>query len=106
MDHLGPPPKMLSGYQLVLIMKVRYTKLRRAIQIYEKTASRIALLFSDNLVILYGIPACILRDHRIRFISKLFEVQCAFLGMKQLKSTVYHLQMSGHAERMKKGIIA
>lgn len=38
--------------------------------------------------------------------SIFFETLCPFLGVEHLKTTAYHLQIIGHAERYNKSIIA
>lgn len=48
MEILGPLSKLLNGNLHLLVMTIRYSKLKRAIQTFETTVSEIAFLSVDK----------------------------------------------------------
>lgn len=72
MDIIKPTSKALSGNQLILVMKDRYTKLTKAVLTSKKASSHIASLFSDNLVVPYEISEYVLSNIGTQLISKFY----------------------------------
>lgn len=69
-------------------------------------ALHITFLFTDNWAISYGIPTHVLPEYGTRFVSKLFKLLCAFLGVKNLTTTAYHLHTHRQVERFNNGTFA
>uniref|UniRef100_A0A8C3HS24 Gypsy retrotransposon integrase-like protein 1 n=1 Tax=Chrysemys picta bellii TaxID=8478 RepID=A0A8C3HS24_CHRPI len=98
MDLVGPLPKSSAGFQYILVMLDYATRFPEAIPLRNITAHTIA----DELVKIFarvGLPREILTDQGTNFTSRLLRQVCELLGVKQLRTSVYHPQMDGLVER-------
>lgn len=94
-DILRPLLKTLSGNQVLLIITDRYKKLTRDVSIPKTTASHNEASFVDSWVIPYGFSKYDLTNSETQFITKFFELLCAFLCTKHLKSRWITSKRSG-----------
>uniref|UniRef100_A0A674IBQ6 Gypsy retrotransposon integrase-like protein 1 n=1 Tax=Terrapene triunguis TaxID=2587831 RepID=A0A674IBQ6_9SAUR len=98
MDLVGPLPKSSVGFQYILVMLDYATRFPEAIPLRNITAHTIA----DELVKVFarvGLPREILTDQGTNFTSRLLRQVCELLGVKQLRTSVYHPQTDGLVER-------
>uniref|UniRef100_A0A674ITH5 Gypsy retrotransposon integrase-like protein 1 n=1 Tax=Terrapene triunguis TaxID=2587831 RepID=A0A674ITH5_9SAUR len=98
MDLVGPLPKSSAGFQYILVMLDYATRFPEAIPLRNITARTIA----DELVKVFarvGLPREILTDQGTNFTSRLLRQVCELLGVKQLRTSVYHPQTDGLVER-------
>ncbi|KAL0199892.1 hypothetical protein M9458_003079, partial [Cirrhinus mrigala] len=98
MDLIGPLPKSAREHEHILVIVDYATRYPEAVPLRKATAKAIAqelfLLFSRA-----GIPAGILTDQGTPFMYRLMADLCRLLRVKQLRTTVYHLQTDGVVER-------
>ncbi|KAL1251468.1 hypothetical protein QQF64_019264 [Cirrhinus molitorella] len=98
MDLVGPLPKSARGHEHVLVVVDYATRYPEAVPLRKATAKAIAqelFLLASRV----GIPKEILTDQGTPFMSRLMADLCRLLGVKQLRTTVYHPQTDGLVER-------
>lgn len=105
-NTLRPLPKTFNSSQYVLVMTDRNYKLTRAVFTSKTTGSHIVSLFMHKWTMPWGIPTTGLTENLVQSVSKFFELLCAFLGSKHLRTMAYHLEMNWLAEQMDTNIIA
>lgn len=66
----------------------------------------VALILLDAYVIPYGIPRYLLTYDGPQYVAKFFTPVCAYLEVKQIKTTVYQSQTNGQTESYHKIRIA
>lgn len=82
MDLLDSFPETKNVSQHVLVIADGYTKRICAVPIAKSTASKVAEIFIDSLIIPYGITQYILTDNEPKYVPKFFVDMCALLGVK------------------------
>ncbi|KAL1259056.1 hypothetical protein QQF64_009633 [Cirrhinus molitorella] len=98
MDLVGPLPKSAHGHKHILVIVDYATRYPEAAPLRKATAKAIAqelFLLASRV----GIPKEILTDQGTPFMSQLMADLCRLLGVKQLRTTVYHPQTDGLVER-------
>ena len=101
MDYVVALPKTEGGYDAVLVLVDRLTKMvHLAPTVTTCTAEHTARLFFDNVVRLHGVPRNVVSDRDAKFTSKFWGSLSELLGMKVNMSTAYHPQSDGQTERM------
>ncbi|KAL1282699.1 hypothetical protein QQF64_001502 [Cirrhinus molitorella] len=98
MDLVGPLPKSARGHEHILVVVDYATRYPEAVPLRKATAKAIAqelFLLASRV----GIPKEILTDQGTPFMSRLMADLCRLLGVKQLRTTVYHPQTDGLVER-------
>ncbi|XP_050777346.1 KRAB-A domain-containing protein 2 [Gopherus flavomarginatus] len=98
MDLVGPLPRSAAGFQYVLVLVDYATRFPEAIPLQSMMARTIA----GELVKVFarvGLRKEILTDKVTNFTSRLLNQVCRLLGVKQLRTFVYHLQTDGLVER-------
>ncbi|XP_039350382.1 uncharacterized protein LOC120374581 [Mauremys reevesii] len=98
MDLVGPLPKSSAGFQYILVIMDYATRFPEAIPLRTITARTI----TAELVKVFarvGLPREILTDQGTNFTSRLLQQVCELLGIKQLRTSVYHPQTDGLVER-------
>ncbi|GIL63307.1 hypothetical protein Vafri_17402, partial [Volvox africanus] len=100
MDFVVALPKTEGGYDAVLVMVDRLTKMVHVAPTMSScTAEQTARLFFDNVVRLHGVPKNVVSDRGGQFVSKFWEALCKLVGMRVNLSTAYHPQSDGQTER-------
>ncbi|KAG6921236.1 hypothetical protein G0U57_009227, partial [Chelydra serpentina] len=87
-----------AGFQYVLVLVNYATHFPEAVPLRSITARTIA----GELVKIFarvGLPREILTDQGTNFTSGLLQQVCGLLGVKQLRTSVYHPQTDGLVER-------
>ena len=101
MDFITQLPKTAKGFDAILVVVDRLTKMARFIPtVTPISAKETADLFLKEVFRLFGMPKEIVSDRDPRFTGKFFTELCRLLGIKQCLSTVYHPQTDGQTERM------
>ncbi|KAL1273034.1 hypothetical protein QQF64_028896 [Cirrhinus molitorella] len=98
MDLVGPLPKSARGHKHILVIVDYATRYPEAIPLRKATAKAIAqglFLLASRV----SIPKEILTDQGTPFMSRLMADLCRLLGVKQLRTTIYHPQTDGLVER-------
>ncbi|XP_053873204.1 uncharacterized protein LOC128831095, partial [Malaclemys terrapin pileata] len=98
MDLVGPLPKSSAGFQYILVMMDYATRFPEAVPLRNISARTIAM----ELVKIFarvGLPRELLTDQGTNFTSRLLKQVCEILGVKQLRTSIYHPQTDGLVER-------
>ena len=99
-DFMGPFPQV-SNLDYIWVVLCRLTSLVHLIPLTTTTmAAQLALLFMTNVVCLHGLPETIISNHDPKFTSLFWTVLHWLLGIKLMKSTMFHPQTNGASERM------
>jgi len=92
---------LAQGYDLILVVADRLTKMVHFIPTTEKTlAEGLARLFRNNVWKLHGLPESIISDREPQFVARLMWELNAMLGIKSKLSTAFHPQTDGQTERV------
>ena len=92
---------LAQGYDLILVVVDRLTKIAHFIPTTEKTtAGGLARLFRDNIWKLYGLPESIILDRGPQFAAGVMRELNAMLGIDSKLSTAFHPQTDRQTERM------
>ena len=97
-DIIGPLPRTKRGNHNALVSCDYATRYPEAVAISSMEASKIA----DELWLMFshvGIPDELLSDQGSNFTSQLMEEVCKTLGIKKMKTTLYHPMANGLVER-------
>jgi hypothetical protein len=101
MDFITQLPKTASGYDAILVVVDRLTKMAKFVPTTtDVSAKETAALFLREVFRVFGMPQELITDRDPRFTGKFFAEICRLLGVKQCLSTAYHPQSDGHTERM------
>jgi transposase InsO family protein len=101
MDFVTGLPKSKGGYDAILVVVDRLTKMVRLIPTHTSvTAKQTAQLFLDEVFRQHGMPNELVTDRDPRFTGNFFRNLCDLMGVKQCLSTAYHPQTDGQTERM------
>ena len=104
-DILGPLPKTRAGYQYILCMTDRYSKLALVAPLRRIYALNIAQEFCREWVYHYGQPTYLLTDRGTQFTSSFFGSVCETLNIKQAFKSAYHPQANGQVERFNRCLL-
>jgi len=92
---------LAQGYDLILVVVDRLTKMAYFIPTTEKTmAEGLARLFRDNVWKLYGLSESIISNRRPQFAAGLMRELNRMLGIESKMSTVFYPQTDGQMERV------
>ena len=92
---------LAQGYDLILVVVNRLTKMVHFIPTTEKTsAEELAWLFRDNVWKLYRLPESIISDRGPQFVAGLMRELNGILGIKSKLSMAFHPQTDGQTERV------
>ena len=103
LDFILPLPETEAGFNAVLVVIDRLTKLAHFISTKnEVTGEMAAHLFLENVVKLHGMPKVLVSDRDPRFTSSFWRVIHLKLRTKFDFSTAYDAQTDGQRERVNK----
>ena len=66
----------------------------------ESDSENDRLVLYNEYFSVFGFPLWLMYDLGTRFTSKVIEVMCSLLGIEKIRTTLYHLQSNGSAERV------
>ena len=104
-DLLGPLPRTLEGYEYILVICDRFTKVTRAVPLKDISAVDVLSAFLDTWVASYGIPDSVLSDKGPQFAAVLWQAVLKALGIDTNYATPYHPQTNGQVERFNKTLV-
>ena len=105
-DLLGPLPRTRSGFEYVLVITDRFSKMTKAHPLRGIGAYQVARAFCTEWVYHYGQPSMLLSDRGSQFTSTFFRDVCKILGVKQAFTSAYHPQTNGQTERFNRTLVA
>ena len=92
-------PKDANGYQHMILIGDTFSKFIQAVPLKDQTAPVIVDAFLRNWVYLHGTPSYLLTDQGSYVDSTLMKDICNTLGIEKRRSSAYHSQGNGFAER-------
>ena len=92
-------PKDANGYQHMLLIGDTFSKFIQAVPLKDQTAPVIVDAFLRNWVYLHGAPSFLLTDQGSNVDGTLMKDICNTLGIEKRRSSAYHSQGNGFAER-------
>lgn len=99
-DEVGPLPKTRSGYNMVVTMVDKASKMvHYAPSKDTATAPQVARIFFDRVVTLHGLPKVIISDRGSKFTGTFWKELFQLSGTKLAFSTAFHPQTDGQSER-------
>jgi len=104
-DLLGPLPRTFEGYEYILVICDRFTKVTRADPLKVISALDVLRAFLDTWVASYGIPDSVSSDNGPQFAAGLRPGVLKALGVDTNYATPYHPQTNGQVERFNKTLV-
>ncbi|KRX42021.1 Gypsy retrotransposon integrase-like protein 1, partial [Trichinella sp. T6] len=105
MDILGPLEKTPSGNRYVLVLTDYFTKWTAAFPLANMEASTVAKVLVEKYVAYFGAPDCLHSDQGRSFEASVVLEMCRLFGIKKTRSSPYHPQGNGQAERFNRTLL-
>lgn len=99
LDILGPLPLTEQNNKYVLVVVDLFTKWTEAYPLPDQEARTIVTVFVNEFICRYGTPLQIITDQGKNFESNVFKEVCDLLQIDKTRTTSYHPQANGTAER-------
>jgi hypothetical protein len=101
MDFIVGLPKTSRGYDSILVIMDRLTKLAHFLPVNKSNSVLAhAKLYIARILSLHGVPKTIVSDRGPQFVAKFWTELHKSLGTKLIHSLAYHPQTSGQTERV------
>ena len=86
--------------QNVLVVVDHFTRYVQAFVTKNHTARTTARVLYNNYFSVFGFPQCLMSDQGTEFCGKVIAAMCSLLGVEKIRTTPYHPQTNGSAERV------
>ena len=93
--ELNRPPKVTN----VLVFQDHFTKHVMMYVTPDQTAKTVTKFLYQGYILIFGASVRLLSDKGANFMSSIIDEMCKLLGVKKLKTTLYHPQTNGLVER-------
>ena len=105
MDFVIELPRTFRKHDSILLVVDRFSKMAHFLPC-SKTfdASKIAKLYFDEIVKLYGLPETIVFDRDVRFMNYFWKTLWHLVGTKLKFFTAFHTQTNGQTEVVNRGL--
>ena len=84
----------------VLVVVDHFTRFVQAFVTKNHTARTTARVLYNNYFSVFGFPQCLMLDQGTKFCGKVIAAMCSLLGIEKIRTTQYHPQTNGSAERV------
>ena len=105
MDIVGPLPETREGFKYILVISDYATRYVITRPMKNQTASTVAKIFVEDVLLEYGSPLRVITDQGRNFVSNLVSDICKLFEIDQLRTTAYHPQTDGLVERFNKTMV-
>ena len=103
-DYVGMEVTVSTQEKLVvknvLVVVDHFTQYVQAYVTRNQTAGTTARVLYNEYFSVFGFPQKLMSDQGTRFTSKVITVMCSLLGIEKIRTTPYHPQSNGSAERV------
>lgn len=106
MDYMGPLPETTRGNKHILVVVDHFTKWCEAFATPDQKASTVAPLLISRIFSRFGPPTVLHSDQGRNFESTLLHELCNVMGITKTRTTSYHPQCDGQAERQNRTLQA
>lgn len=100
LDLTGPLQPHSSRYSYIFVIRDRATGFVRLIPLRNKSSERIVSVMKKDWFSIFGLPDLVITDNGGEFNSEVFEECCSMFNIKHKRTTPYHPQSNGFAERV------
>ena len=84
----------------VLVVIDHFTRYVQVFVTKNHTARTTARVLYNNYFSVFGFPQCLMLDQGTEFCGKVIAAMCSLLGVEKIRTTPYHPQTNGSAERV------
>lgn len=98
-DTIGPLPVSRQGNRYAVTMVCDLSKYLVIVPIPDKKAPTVAKAILKHFILIYGLMRRILTDLGTEYVNSVLQDLCSLLEVSHAKSTAYHHQTVGTAER-------
>ena len=84
----------------VLVVVDHFTRYVQAFVTQNQTVRTTARVLYNEYFSVFGFPQPLMSDQGTRFTSKVIQAMCSLLGIEKIRTTPYHPQSNGSAERV------
>ena len=82
----------------VLVMTDHFMRYALAVVTKDQTAKMVAKVFYECFIAVFRVPAKLLSNRGVNFMSALVEELCSAFGIQKCRTTAYHAQCNGQVE--------
>lgn len=104
-DIVGPFPENCNGHKYILVAVDHFTKWSEAYGIPNQEASTVAQILTQEWFCRYSPPESLHSDQGRQFESRLIQEICRILQIKKTRTSPYHPQCDGVAERFNRTLL-
>ena len=105
MDVVGPTKESKNGNRYVLCITDHFSKYTKAIPMPDQVATRVAKIFAQEWVYMWGEPLSLHTDRGSNFESDLLAEMCRWLQISKTRTTAYHPQGNAQVERYNQTVV-
>ena len=105
MDVVGPAKTSKSGNKYVLCITDHFSKYSKAIPMPDQVSERVAKIFVQEWIYMWGEPLSLHTDRGANFESELLAEVCRHLRISKTRTTAYHPQGNAQVERYNQTVV-